>query len=241
MARQPCEKVGPLAFRSLFRQRRPEWRCDVASISAGNNLDGRQSDEMFIYRSELVSERLTSDDTVVFVDDLTATGKQVCEVWEEHFAELVAGVGRAFLIVVVAGRGARKEIKKNTELRLVAGHELRAKDSLFSEDCEYFTAAEKERLLAYSRTANAALPAGFGNCGYVLVFQHRCPNNSVALLHDSNARWSGLFPAMIRAARGGVNFNKLLSASMIRRIFNSIFRGSSPAAPNLARQFRSHQ
>ena len=188
-------------------RRSGRWRFVPFSGSAGqsgdamlhqfrlaNNLDGRQSDEMFIYRSELVSERLTSDDTVVFVDDLTATGKQVCEVWEEHFAELVAGVGRAFLIVVVAGRGARKEIKKNTELRLVAGHELRAKDSLFSEDCEYFTAAEKERLLAYSRTANAALPAGFGNCGYVLVFQHRCPNNSVALLHDSNARWSGLFP-----------------------------------------------
>lgn len=188
-------------------RRTGRWRFVPFSGSAGksgdamlyqfrlaNNLDGRQSDEMFIYRSDLIRQNLTSEDTVVFVDDLTATGTQVCEVWEEHFAELVAGAGRVFLIVVVAGKGARKEIKRKTDLRLVAGHELLEKDSLFSEECTCFTADDKARLHHYSRIANPALPAGFGNCGYVVVFQHRCPNNTVALLHERNARWSGLFP-----------------------------------------------
>lgn len=159
-----------------------------------NNLDARQSDELFIYRSELIAQNLNADDTVVFVDDLTATGTQVCDVWEQQFAELVAGAGRVFLIVLAAGKGARKEIKLKTSLRLVPGHELREKDSLFSDECDSFTVAEKARLLEYSRVASAKLPAGFGDCGYVVVFQHRCPNNTVALLHETSSKWAGLFP-----------------------------------------------
>ena len=190
----PAQRVGRWRFVSLSGSAGKSGDVMLHHFRLANNLDGKQSDEMFIYRSELPSQNLTADDTVVFVDDLTATGTQVCEVWEEQFAELVAGAGHVFLIVVVAGKGARSEIKKNTDLRLVPGHVLGEKDSLFSHECPYFTAAEKARLNHYSRIANPRLPAGFGNCGYVVVFQHRCPNNTVALLHETNARWTGLFP-----------------------------------------------
>lgn len=190
----PARRTGRWRFVSFSGSAGKSGDAILYQFRLANNLDGKQSDEMFIYRSELISQCLTSDDTVVFVDDLTATGTQVCEVWEEQFAELVAGAGRVFLIVVVAGKGAGKEIKRNTNLRLIPGHVLREKDSLFSADCDYFTPAEKDTLLRYSRVANAQLPAGFGNCGYVVIFQHRCPNNTVALLHESNPRWMGLFP-----------------------------------------------
>jgi hypothetical protein len=190
----PARRTGRWRFVSFSGSAGKSGDAMLHQFRLANNLDGRQSDEMFVYRSDLIRERLTSDDTVVLVDDLTATGTQVCEVWEQHFAELVAGAGRTFLIVVLAGRGARKEIKNKTGLRLIPGHELREKDSLFSDECEHFTDEEKNRLRAYSRIANAALPAGFGDCGYLLVFQHRCPNNSVPLLHACNSKWSGLFP-----------------------------------------------
>ena len=158
-----------------------------------NNLDNRGSDGMFIYRSELVAQKLTAIDTVVFLDDLTATGQQVCTVWDEHFAELVVGAGRVYLVVVVAGKGARKEIKEKTELRLVPGHQLDLKDTLFGDDCACFTDAEKDRLLHYAKIADVKKPMGFGDCGYLLVFQHRCPNNSVPILHENHSKWLGLF------------------------------------------------
>lgn len=158
-----------------------------------NNLDHKNNDKMFVHRSQLIGEQLGAEDTVVLIDDLTATGDQVCEVWTEHFAELVAGIGRVFLMVVVAGRGARKRIKDKTDLRLIPTKELDHRDSLFLDDCNYFTGAEKDRLLEYARIANYKLPKGRGECGYLLVFQHRCPNNSVAILHESHPKWEGLF------------------------------------------------
>jgi hypothetical protein len=189
------------------RRRTGRWRFASFSGSAGksgdallyhfrlaNNLDGRQADEMFIYRSEILQQKLTSEDTLVFVDDLTATGSQVCEVWDEHFAELVAGIGRVFLVVILSGKGARQEIRLKTNLALVPGHELRDRDSLFSDECNFFSKAEKDKLLEYSRKAKLKRPKGFGDCGYLIVFQHRCPNNTVALLHECNSRWTGLFP-----------------------------------------------
>ena len=158
-----------------------------------NNLDGRDSDGLFIHRSELVTQKLTADDTVVFLDDLTATGDQVCKVWGEQFSELVAGAGKVYLVVVVAGKGARQQIKEKTEIRLVPGHQLELKDSLFGDHCTCFTAAEKTRLLRYSEIADDRKPKGYGDCGYLLVFQHRCPNNSVPILHENHAHWLGLF------------------------------------------------
>ncbi len=187
-------------------QRQGRWRFVAFSGSAGksgdamlhqfrlaNNLDGKNSDAMFIYRSELINQKLTEDDTVVLLDDLTSTGDQVTEVWDEHFAELVAGTGRVYLIVVVAGNGARKRIREKTELRLVPCHELNQKDCFFADDCKHFSDTEKTRLLHYARIADAKLPKGYGECGYLLVFQHRCPNNSIPVLHENNSKWRGLF------------------------------------------------
>lgn len=188
-------------------RRRGRWRFAAFSGSAGesgdamlhqfrlaNNLNGKPHKEMFIHRSELTQQKLGPDDTVVLLDDLTATGNQVCDVWEEHFAELVAGAGRVYLIVVVAGKGARKKIKEETELQLVPTREFNLKDSLFHADCDCFSEVEKTRLLKYAKIADPKLPMGYGECGYLLVFQHRCPNNSVPILHESHSKWEGLFP-----------------------------------------------
>ena len=189
----PGKRAGRWRFVAFSGSTGESGDAMLAQFRLANNLGGKPNDNLFIHRSELVSERLTSEDTVVMVDDLTATGNQVCEVWAAHFAELVAGVGRVYLMVIVAGSGARKQIRDNTDLELIATRNLEGRDSFFSAHCGHFTAAEKERLLRYAKIADAERPRGYGECGYLLVFQHRCPNNSVPILHESHSKWEGLF------------------------------------------------
>ena len=189
------------------RRLRGRWRFAAFSQSAGesgdsmlhqfrlaNGMDGRAYRDMFIHTSDLVRQELRAKDTVVMVDDMTATGDQVCRAWREFFAELVAGAGRVFLLVVVAGRAARDRIAEETELSLVPVQQMENRDGFFSNECVHFPAAEKDKILEYSRTADPTHPRGYGDCAYLLVFQHRCPNNSLPILHRSHAAWEGIFP-----------------------------------------------
>ena len=187
--------------------RQGRWRFVAYSASSGesggsmlyqfrlaNRLDGKTHNQMFIYPSQLVLQRLGPDDTVVLVDDFVGTGDQVCEAWNESFAELVAGAGRVYLVVIGAVTGARRRVREETEVRLVPSHEFNEADNLFSDRCTRFPKREKGRLLAYNKRADKRHPRGYGDCGLIVVFQHRCPNNSVPMLHANHSRWTGLFP-----------------------------------------------
>jgi hypothetical protein len=187
-------------------QRKGKWRFVPYSTSSGtsagsmiyslrlaNSLAAKQWDEMFVHPSEIALQALGPEDTVVFVDDLVATGNQVCEAWAETFAELVGNVGRVFLIVVAAVREARTKIKNDTDILVVSHDNLGPRDNLFSRDCGSFSATEKDVLLRYGQRADLQRPRGYGDCGLVVVFQHRCPNNTVPILHARNGRWEGLF------------------------------------------------
>jgi len=96
--------------------------------------------------------------------------------------------------VIVAGKGAKQRIGEETTLSLVPVRQMENRDGLYSDDCTHFLQAEKDKILVYSRRAYPAKPKGHGDCGYLLVFQHRCPNNSIPILHRSNRRWDALFP-----------------------------------------------
>lgn len=191
------------------RQLRGKWRFAPFSQSAGesgdsmlhqfrlaNGMDGAAYREMFIHTSEIARQGLGAEDTLVLVDDMTATGDQVCKAWMDFFSELVAGAGRVYLIVIVAGKEAKGRIDKetNSTLSLVPVRQMEGRDGLYSNECTHFSQADKDRILAYSRRAHPAEPKGHGDCGYLLVFQHRCPNNCIPILHRSTRRWDALFP-----------------------------------------------
>jgi hypothetical protein len=159
-----------------------------------NSLDGKKHNDLFIHRSEIVLQKLGREDTLVFLDDFVGTGNQACDSWNESFAELTAGVGRVYLIVVAAVQSARKRIADQTELALLACHELDERDNLFSDRCVHFSSSEKDVVLAYNEAADKKQPKGYGDCGLVVVFQHRCPNNSIPILHANHTKWTGLFP-----------------------------------------------
>jgi len=188
-------------------RRRGKWRFVPFSSSAGEsgdmmihkfrhatNMTGRQYRELFIYRRDLLGENLSSDDTVVFVDDFAGTGTQICDAWKEQFQELLPNNPRAYLVLVVASETARHRISEETELTVVTNIELSERDNIFSELCGHFSTEEKSAILHYCEKADRHNPRGFGDCGYVLVFAHSCPNNSIPILHTRNQRWEGLFP-----------------------------------------------
>ncbi|HSR05550.1 MAG TPA: hypothetical protein VLM42_00245, partial [Bryobacteraceae bacterium] len=200
-------------------KRKGLWRFAAMSSSAGesgdamlyhfriaNGLDAKGLDELFVLRSDLFRQpmlpdddphKLGPDDVVVFLDDFSGTGSQVCKAWndpETSFGALLAGVGKVYLILVAASRAARKRISAETTMSPMPAHELRDGDNVFSDQCPYFTKADRLKLLRYGEIANKKTPKGFGDCGFVVVFQHRAPNNSIPILHADHRHWTGLFP-----------------------------------------------
>ena len=188
-------------------QRSGKWRFCAWSTTAGdsagrmlhdfrlaNSLAHRTYNELFINPSDIVRARLGRDDTLVFVNDFIGTGTEVCEAWHSYFSELAAEIGRVYLLVSIASESGRERVTSETSIQVASGQELCAADNIFADQCQHFTKHEKEALLSYSKLADKKLPKGFGDMGLILVFQHRCPNNSVALLHAASKNWEPLFP-----------------------------------------------
>lgn len=204
---------------TVASRRRGRWRFAAMSGSAGesgdamlyqfriaNSLDARRFNELFVSRSDLFRQpllpandpnKLGEDGVVVLLDDFSGSGKQVCDAWndpETSFGALLAGVGRVYLIVVAASHAARDKISRETAITLVPAHQLNEGDNLFSDRCTHFSDPERNKLLRYGKMADGQNPKGFGECGLLVVFQHRAPNNTIPILHADHARWTGLFP-----------------------------------------------
>jgi hypothetical protein len=200
-------------------KRRGQWRFAAMSGSAGesgdamlhhfrvaNELDTKGFNEYFVSRSDLFRQsmlpendpqKLGKNDVVVLLDDFSGTGTQVCEAWNDpatSFGALLAGVGRIYLILVAASKAARRKISSETNISLMPAHDLHESDNVFSDKCRHFTNDDRAKLLHYGKIADKRNPMGFGDCGFVVVFQHRPPNNSIPILHADHSKWTGLFP-----------------------------------------------
>ena len=204
------------AFRSILQglegwdndksKRIGRWRFCPFSGSAGesgdtmihkfrhaNRLSSRLYNELFIYRSDLLREGLTSDDTVVFIDDFSGSGQQACEAWKDTFEELLPESPKTYLVLVAANSKAKKKIESETELLVVSGIDYDERDNIFSSTCLHFNKSEKEIIFEYCKTVHRDKPKGHADCGLVVVFAHNCPNNSIPILHGTTKKWEGLF------------------------------------------------
>ena len=204
------------AFRSILKgldgwhqdakKRQGQWRFIPYSASAGesgdsmmhqfriaNNLAGKQYNELFIYRSDILRESLGRDDSVVLVDDFVGSGNQVCESWSEQFGELLAEVGRVYLVVVAACVDGVSRVREQTDLQVVPHHSITKADNIFATRCRTFSPSDKTALLRYCTKADNVNPKGKWDCGLLVVFAHTCPNNSISVLHAANSHWEGLF------------------------------------------------
>ena len=160
-----------------------------------NNLKGAQHSDLFCYRSELVGLEPGPEDTVVLVDDFSGTGDQACGAWESFFQELLPLRPRVFLVLLAVSSVAQDRIAAETNMKACAHIELGSDANIFSPQCTLFSDAEKAGLLQYAERADPKRPQGWGDCGFVIVFPHTTPNNSIPLLHKRRkGRWEGLFP-----------------------------------------------
>jgi hypothetical protein len=159
-----------------------------------NSMTSRNFNSLFIHRSELVAQKPCSGDTVVLLDDFSGSGKQASDSWTEPFAELLSGGPRIVLMLVAATSVALARIADETEMEPLCGTTFHPGDNIFSAACQHFTESEKAMLLEYCRRADRSDPKGFRQCGLVVVLAHRCPNNSIPVLHATNGAWQGLFP-----------------------------------------------
>jgi hypothetical protein len=158
-----------------------------------NNLGGRGYNDLFRYRSELLELAPSDGDTVVFVDDFAGTGEQACDAWNQIYRELLPFGPRIILVLVASSTYAIQRIRQETELAPHAHFELGVADNVFADSCGAFSRHEKEAILKYCQIADPKRPRGFGDCGFVIVFAHKCPNNTIPILHVRRGEWEGLF------------------------------------------------
>lgn len=166
----------------------------LTTFRRANGLTAARFAELFAYKADLLKENLGPEDTVVFVDDFAGTGDQAINAWKESLGELLPRRPRAFLVLVVAVQQALQRIGAETPLMVRTFRHLHARHSFFADECTYFTKGEKRIILTYCRRADGASPQGYGECGVLVVMAHRCPNNSLPILHARSATFRGLFP-----------------------------------------------
>ena len=204
--KHPARRVGRWRFAAMSGSAGESGDAMLYQFRLANGLDSKAFNDLFVSRSDLFRQpllppddpkKLGRDDVVVLLDDFSGTGKQVCDAWNDpatSFGALLTGVGKVYLIVVAASRAARQKISTETSLALVPAHQLTDSDNLFSQQCGHFSDADRAKLLRYGKIADNKNPRGFGECGLVVIFQHRTPNNTIPILHADHSRWAGLFP-----------------------------------------------
>lgn len=191
---EPQQRKGRFAFVAFSTSAGESGDNMLHQFRLANNLNHRKYDSLFIGRSDLVRSGLGADDTVVFVDDFVGSGNQAVTAWDKMFQELTAAIGNVFLATVAAYQLGSNEIKSKTRMQLLAHRTLGARQNLFDDTCQHFTASEKGRIFHYCELASKRHPKGYGECGLAIVLYHQCPNNSLAVLHSSSNQWDPLFP-----------------------------------------------
>lgn len=186
--------------------REGKWRFAAFSASAGesgdamihrfrhaNNLASRRHNSLFIHRSDILRESLGPEDSIVLIDDFIGSGSQASSSWDSIFGELLAEVGRVYLLVVCAANNGASVVGENTGMEVVASHFLQDSDNVFSDACKYLSSEQRSTLLEICTGICPKSPRGFGDCGLLLVFAHSCPNNSIPVLHYNVKNWEPLF------------------------------------------------
>lgn len=186
-------RKGKWRFVAFSRSGAESGQLMVYHLRTAAGLSPDRYDELFIDKRDLLLQELGPDDTVVFVDDCTGTGNQACTAWPE-MSELLPDEPTVYLVLVTACDGAIERIHDETRMTVRPWKTLKDPDNLFAEECIHFSNAEKGNVLAYCKTADKKQPKGYGDCGLVLVFGHKAPNDSIPILHKKHAGWSGLFP-----------------------------------------------
>jgi len=166
----------------------------VRIFREANNLASEKYNYLFCNILDLPRKKATAADTIVFIDDFSGTGRQVCRKWPVIFELVASSDAQFYLVLTAATETAIEEIQEKTLLSVKTRVRIQKNENVFSASCHRFTPAERQRLLHYCSRADSDQPRGFGECGLLYVLSHKTPNNSIPILHVNNRNWRGLFP-----------------------------------------------
>jgi len=190
----PQQRVGRWAFVPFSGSAGESGDTMTHWFRSATGMTQKKYNDLFCYRSEILAKEFGPEDTIVLIDDFAGTGTQASDAWRDYFSELVADGPRVILMLVCATSAAASKIAESTDMSLHAGHVLSEPDNFFSNACVQFSQDEKRKALAYCERASRSDPKGYGNCGLLLVLAHKCPNNSLPVLHSQARKWAPLFP-----------------------------------------------
>lgn len=165
----------------------------VRLFREANRLNAQKYDSLFVTIRDLPSLKLTAADTVVFIDDISGSGDQVCRLWP-MIQELMASEARSVLLLTAVTYRAADRIGRETELEIRFRDFLGTELDFFHVDFLGFSKEEKDIIAAYCATADSANPKGYGECGLLYVLAHKTPNNCLPIVHAYKAAWRGVLP-----------------------------------------------
>lgn len=165
----------------------------VRLFRESNQLNAEKYDSLFVTIRDLPSLRLTAADTVVFIDDISGSGDQVCRLWPT-IQELIASEARTILLLTAVTYRAAGRIAKETELEVKFRDFLDTDRDFFHVDFVGFSPDEKEIIAGYCTRADHVNPKGYGDCGLLYVLAHKTPNNCLPIVHAYKLAWRGVLP-----------------------------------------------
>jgi len=155
---------------------------------------------------------------LVFVDDFIGTGNSACEYFEslneKHWGILkklskepgeIEGTSKLqmFFITISGFQESQAKIEKILEklglsVKVHICEPLDESAKAFSDKSRIFpdpTERTKARQIVYEHGVQLIknAPLGYGNCQATIVFEHRCPNNTLSILWGESGSWSPLF------------------------------------------------
>lgn len=131
---------------------------------------------------------------IVFMDDLSGTGDQLSEWWENVEPLVRPKRVRIVVALLVMFSRARLRINEFAEDALCVD-ELDERENVLSSQNTQFDEAERKLLHRYCRRTGCPpkFERGYGACGLLLAFKHGCPNNSLPILWFGSEKWHALF------------------------------------------------
>lgn len=161
------------------------------------------------------------DKTIIYLDDISSTGKQLCDDWKNFTKKLKKeffDTNNFIFTPLFLTIKAKQKIEEKTKFQVIFLEEnlLTEKNNVLSEEAKIFESEElrkaTEIFSKYGEKLYLKGPLGYGNSGLLLVFPYNTPNNTLPVIwgksYDINFKWTPLFP---RYESKKVRSDKLIS------------------------------
>lgn len=142
-------------------------------------------------------------DTLVYIDDVSGSGKQATDFWRDHLTDAVLADKKIYYFPLFGTAKALNKIRDKTGFTARSLFTLDGSFRCFSTRSRYFADGEestrrlaKEICLRYGKKIEPSAPLGFRDGQLLLGFSHNTPNNTLPIFWSTGKgshSWRPLF------------------------------------------------